>query len=1585
MGRIQRKARNPILARLVAFGFLPLVLTALSPRPAQAAYTQTITFDFEEGRVAYNQQIKNAYLLLDKAGGENPVCAAKVMSKSGNRWSVDVSLPEGDYIYVFVANPTDYVDVTDCSLNPDDVPDSNFFNDDNPPFKGSGGQFGKDNLFFVRDPLRPQYLRDSVSPKPGALTTSGNSVQVSVDVKLGNKGTPLDPSRVKVTLHESEPPYLFKPSAPYQDKPRAISQVQVNGTRVVATIDNPPEGFHAVDFDLADTAGNDGDTFTTFILVNRQNEVPVARAGFARFAQVGRETQLAGCASYDPDRMGLVEFAWRKVSGPGSLEFVSYDEERVTRNNFGVLSFDAEGNGLAYPHQPLSHQTCAARVKASAAGVYTIGLKVKDHEGAWSSESETTLVVVDAFDASARARVDVVKLGNKIYLDGRTSTGGGSYGWHQDRDNPEQVTLAQENGGKTVSFAMPKAGAYWFYLQVGSSFARTVVVRVGADGIVTGQELDDQSRFWKEEAVIYTVFVRRFYDSNNDGQGDLQGLRQKLPYLRQLGVNVIWLMPITPGPTSHGYAATGLYTTHPDYGTMQDWDDMVAEAHRLGMRIMLDTVANHTSDRHPIFAAAVDNPQSPLRDWFVFNEGDPQRPFEFAFDFSTLPSVNYNNAEVHRLFLDFFDFWLDHGVDAFRCDIASFVSPVFWRMARRHLIARRPGGAMLAEIITPMPGFFDEQFDLAYHAELFWKFKDVFAKTGGLDDFNQAMLNAQDLMRKAQPEIVAQRVDPSRVLHMRYLDTQDEDRFLLLSGERKDVQRAAAGVLLMMPGTPMIYYGDEQAAVQMRGTMDFAHDSEMHAHYRKLLVVRNNNPAIQGQNTADLGTAGNTFVRLNKDHDMGGKDVYSFSRYGEGQHFVMLVNRGPAPPTGTRVTFYPPVAATLKNFPEQLYLVNHMDPKEQTAVTKTALSAGYTLAVRGHETKALQIAVTQIPDKDGDGVLDSYDNCPGVANSDQADADNDGVGDSCDDCANTVYPNAVATNGCPASAKVPRRRFVLDGKVDDPTYEVATSSSMKLYASFNGQQLYVAASAAEPGSDVVIYVTADTLASKAAPLNKTGRVAYTGISLADEGDGNYVDWFGATGAALAASAPMIAAKEGVVEGTINLVEHFGDKIPEKIYLSAVRYGGADGEGPKEQLPASKDNNGDIDAAEFLPFSTTAVIPPPLSDSGPVVPTDAGAQPPRPDIDVAGDDDNDGIKNGEDNCPFAANRDQTDYDGDKVGDLCDSCPSSTPGAVVNAEGCEDGGTVHGPGDPKKGSSGCALVDGSNPQGFSLWLLGALWLVGRRRKALRRGVPGAIAILASLVLVAATGCLGSDSSAGLPDQCLDSEGIPAVGCRAFIGRLRLPAAKELTNGSFPLQIAAVGFEAQKTAPAAGNGDAGSDTDAAAPAAVQPRFFFGPTFARDAGAGSNGSYPFSIVVPCRLAVHLLLQVPRGSGIAAPGRLVARMRFAADEGGTPSSLVPEQRGDLCAGTAATHDLGEVFLPASGDITLGSAGSRNPLALIDSDGDGIPDLADSDDDDDGLADLVDEDANGDGLPERIQQLSSLPDVNLNGRADLFE
>jgi maltose alpha-D-glucosyltransferase/alpha-amylase len=204
---------------------------------------------------------------------------------------------------------------------------------------------------------------------------------------------------------------------------------------------------------------------------------------------------------------------------------------------------------------------------------------------------------------------------------------------------------------------------------------------------------------WYQNAVFYEVFVRAFADSNGDGIGDLPGLMSKLDYLQDLGVDTLWLLPITPSPLrDDGYDVSDHFNIHPDYGTLDDFRRLVSEAHRRDLRIVVELVPNHTSDQHPWFQASRD-PQHPehakYRDWYVWSDTDQKyqdariifvdtEKSNWTFDklrgqyywhrfFYHQPDLNYDNPEVQKAMLRVVQFWIDQGADGIRVDAPPYL------------------------------------------------------------------------------------------------------------------------------------------------------------------------------------------------------------------------------------------------------------------------------------------------------------------------------------------------------------------------------------------------------------------------------------------------------------------------------------------------------------------------------------------------------------------------------------------------------------------------------------------------------------------------------------------------------------------------------------------------------------------------------------------------------------------------------------------------------------------------------------------------------------------------------------------------
>ena len=199
---------------------------------------------------------------------------------------------------------------------------------------------------------------------------------------------------------------------------------------------------------------------------------------------------------------------------------------------------------------------------------------------------------------------------------------------------------------------------------------------------------------WWKKAVVYQIYPRSFMDSNGDGVGDLQGIIAKLDYLQTLGVDVVWLSPIYQSPNDdNGYDISDYRAIMAEFGTMDDFDQLLREAHQRGIRIVMDLVVNHTSDEHPWFVAAKTSKDNPYRDYYIWR--DQPNNWQSAFGGSAWeydaatgqyylhlfskkqPDLNWENPRVRQEVYDLMRFWLDKGIDGFRMDVINLISKKF--------------------------------------------------------------------------------------------------------------------------------------------------------------------------------------------------------------------------------------------------------------------------------------------------------------------------------------------------------------------------------------------------------------------------------------------------------------------------------------------------------------------------------------------------------------------------------------------------------------------------------------------------------------------------------------------------------------------------------------------------------------------------------------------------------------------------------------------------------------------------------------------------------------------------------------------
>lgn len=319
--------------------------------------------------------------------------------------------------------------------------------------------------------------------------------------------------------------------------------------------------------------------------------------------------------------------------------------------------------------------------------------------------------------------------------------------------------------------------------------------------------------------MCYEIFVRSFFDSNGDGIGDLNGVVQKLDYVKGLGVNCIWLMPITASPSYHGYDVTDYYRVEPAYGTNDDFKRLVARAHRRGIAVLVDMVLNHSSSEHPYFQAALHDTTSPYRAWYRFAPTSPGKDWHrspvraeyyYGLFWSGMPDLNYETPAVRDEAKKIATFWLrTMGVDGFRLDAVPYLvedgdcvmgclgTHAFLHEYAQHIDSVKPGAYTVGEAwggIDKMLPYYPDQLTAYFAFEL----SDSLISTVR----NASAAGLLTGYVRLQDTLPAQRWAP-------FLSNHDQTRTLTqLHG---DVARArlAATLLLTLPGLPFIYYGEE--------------------------------------------------------------------------------------------------------------------------------------------------------------------------------------------------------------------------------------------------------------------------------------------------------------------------------------------------------------------------------------------------------------------------------------------------------------------------------------------------------------------------------------------------------------------------------------------------------------------------------------------------------------------------------------------------------------------------------------------------------------------------------------------------------
>jgi alpha-amylase len=341
---------------------------------------------------------------------------------------------------------------------------------------------------------------------------------------------------------------------------------------------------------------------------------------------------------------------------------------------------------------------------------------------------------------------------------------------------------------------------------------------------------DPTPEIWWNDTVFYEIFVRSFYDSNGDGIGDFQGITQKLDYLNDgnpatdtdLGITGIWLMPIHPSPSYHGYDVTDYLQVNPQYGTLADFTTFMNEAHERGIKVIIDFVANHTSEQHPWFVNSSSSPTADKRNYYVWT-GSPQGNgwisgnggYYYAFFWSGMPDLNYRTPAVTLEMYANAEFWRDEmNVDGFRIDAAPYLiedgttiqhtpgTLKWWRDFWNEQKRANPATMIVGEVWTNTSAivqYTEKRMDYCFEFELGGAIVNAAA--------NGAVLQ---LKSKINQVIVAYPALQYGV----FLSNHDQNRVFESLSQDLNKSKIAAAIMLTLPGVPYLYYGEE---VGMRG------------------------------------------------------------------------------------------------------------------------------------------------------------------------------------------------------------------------------------------------------------------------------------------------------------------------------------------------------------------------------------------------------------------------------------------------------------------------------------------------------------------------------------------------------------------------------------------------------------------------------------------------------------------------------------------------------------------------------------------------------------------------------------------------
>jgi len=371
---------------------------------------------------------------------------------------------------------------------------------------------------------------------------------------------------------------------------------------------------------------------------------------------------------------------------------------------------------------------------------------------------------------------------------------------------------------------------------------------------------NDPPPAWAQDAIIYQIFADRFFSPSSDfpkieakpslkSNGTLRGIIEKLDYIAELGANCIWLTPIFPSPSYHGYDATSFFEINPRLGTKEDFKELVEQAHARDMRILIDFVPNHWSNQHPSFIEATQDRNSQYFNWYTFEHWPDQ--YKCFFTSRGLPQINLRYAPARQHVLDAAKYWLEFGADGYRVDYCIGPTPDFYGDFRRLTRTSKPDSWTFGEAVDPP----DSQltFEGGMDGALDFMLLEAMRKTFAFGRWNARQFG--EFLDRHETYFPATFTRPS------FLDNHDMNRFLWVARGNIRKLKLVALCQFTLAGAPVIYYGTEVGLSQHDDVMQHgraiheearlpmiwgeAQDRELFNFYKGLISLRKNHSALR--------------------------------------------------------------------------------------------------------------------------------------------------------------------------------------------------------------------------------------------------------------------------------------------------------------------------------------------------------------------------------------------------------------------------------------------------------------------------------------------------------------------------------------------------------------------------------------------------------------------------------------------------------------------------------------------------------------------------------------------------------------------